>query len=158
MMDYFKTRGLPEGSHVMEVGCGWGLAGIYCAKNHKAVATGADIDRDVLPFGMLHAEINDVKMDFIEKSFESLRINDLEGIDILLGADICFWDSITEPLKKLIFRAKRAGVKQVYISDPIRSPFEELCEYFVGKRGGEVIDWIATEPRDILGQILKITL
>ncbi|NIR16386.1 MAG: methyltransferase, partial [Desulfobacterales bacterium] len=37
LMDYFKRRGLPKRSHVMDVGCGWGLAGIYCAKNHGAV-------------------------------------------------------------------------------------------------------------------------
>ena len=65
---------------------------------------------------------------------------------------------MTDLLKNLILRAKRAGVKQVFISDPIRSPFENLCQYFNEERGGEVIDWIAPEPREILGQILKISL
>ena len=157
LMDYFRRNGLPEGSRVLEVGCGWGLLSVYCAKKHKVVVTGADIDRNVLPYGMFHAEINNVNVSFIQKGFEHLRKKDLENYDIILGADICFWDHMTDLLKNLILRAKRAGVRQVFISDPIRSPFESLCEYFNEERGGELIDWIAPEPREILGQILKIT-
>ncbi len=156
-MDYFKHNGLPEKSRILEVGCGWGLAGIYCAKKHKAVVTGADIDRNVLPYGIFHAEINNVNVSFIQKSFEQLSKKDLGNYDIILGADICFWDDMTGLLKNLVLRAKRAGVKQVFISDPVRSPFEQLCEYFNEDRGGEVLDWTASEPREILGQILKIT-
>lgn len=157
LMDYFKRNSLPRGSRVLEVGCGWGLLSIYCAKKYKTVATGTDIDRNVLPYGIFHAEINNVNVDFIQKGFEQLTIKDLENYDVILGADICFWDDMTGLLKKLILRAKRAGVKQVFISDPIRSPFESLCEYFIEKREGEVLDWIAPEPREILGQILKIS-
>ena len=157
LMDYFKRNGLPKKSRILEVGCGWGLASIYCAKSHKAAATGADIDRNVLPYGRFHAEINNVNVSFIQKGFEQLNKKDLENYDIILGADICFWDNMTGLLKNLILRAKRAGVKQVFISDPVRSPFERLCEYFNRERGGEVLDWTASEPREILGQILKIT-
>ena len=157
LMDYFKRNGLPKKSRILEVGCGWGLASIYCAKSHKAAATGADIDRNVLPYGRFHAEINNVNVSFIQKSFEQFSKRDLENYDIILGADICFWDNMTGLLKNLILRAKRAGVKQVFISDPVRSPFERLCEYFNRERGGEVLDWTASEPREILGQILKIT-
>lgn len=156
LMDYLKKTGLTKGSHVMEIGCGWGLAGIYCAKRHGARVTGIDIDGDVLPFAKLHAEINNTDVTFIKKGFDGIRIKDLRGVDILLGADICFWDSMTDSLKRLIKRAKKAGVRMVLISDPIRSPFEALCKYFTEGRGGEVLDWIANEPREILGQILKI--
>jgi predicted nicotinamide N-methyase len=157
LMDYFEKNGLKEGTRVMEIGCGWGLASIYCAKKHKARVTGVDIDRDVLPYAMLHAEINGVNANFIRKGFENLRIKDLEGIDLLLGADICFWENMTRPLMNLIKRAQRAGVKKILISDPVRSPFEELCEYFSNKGQGEVLDWTADEPREILGQILRIS-
>lgn len=141
----------------MEIGCGWGLASIYCAKKHKALVTGADIDRDVLPYAMLHAEINGVNGNFIRKGFEKMTIKDLEGIDLLLGADICFWEDMTRPLINLIKRAQKAGVKETLISDPVRSPFEELCEYFSNKGQGEVLDWTASEPREILGRILRIS-
>ena len=72
--------------------------------------TGADIDRNVLPYGMFHAEINNVNVDFIQKGFEQLTKKDLENYDIILGADICFWDDMTNLLKNLILRAKKAGV------------------------------------------------
>lgn len=158
LMDYFEQNAIKKGSHVMEVGCGWGLAGIYCARIHGARVTGADIDPDVLPYARLHAEVNNTDVTFIKKGFDSLRVKDLEGVDILLGADICFWDNMTDSLKRLIGRARKAGVKRILISDPIRSPFEELCSYFSNGRGGEVLDWTASEPREILGQILKIEL
>jgi predicted nicotinamide N-methyase len=156
-MDYFERTGLEQGSRVLEIGCGWGLASIYCARKHKALVTGADIDRNVLPYAMLHAEINGVDVSFTRKGFESLRQKDLEGFDVLLGADICFWENMTRPLKNLIKRAQKAGVKEILISDPVRSPFEELCDYFSGRCEGEVLDWTASEPREILGRILRIS-
>ena len=141
----------------MEVGCGWGLAGIYCAKKHRARVTGVDIDADVLPFSRLHADINNVNVTFMKKGFNELRLRELAEVDVLLGADICFWDNMIDPLRRLINRAKRAGVKLVLIADPVRSPFEELCEYFVGRRGGELLHWSVQSPREILGQILKVS-
>jgi RNA polymerase sigma-70 factor (ECF subfamily) len=43
-MDYLEHQGLPRETRVMEVGCGWGLAGIYCAREHGARVTGLDAD------------------------------------------------------------------------------------------------------------------
>ena len=157
LMDYFKRRGLPEGSRVMEVGCGWGLSSIYCAKKHGAIVTGVDIDSDILPFLRLHAEINKVKISFINKGFDRLRGKDLRNTDILIGADICFWDEMVDQLRRLIRRALGVGVKLVLIADPVRSPFEELSGYFVDKMGGEILDWSVERPRHIRGQILKIS-
>jgi predicted nicotinamide N-methyase len=157
LMDYFKRRGLSQGSRVMEVGCGWGLAGVYCAKRYGAVVTGVDIDQDVFPFSRLHAKINKVDITFLKKGFEGLRRRHLKDLDVLIGADICFWDNMTDPLKRLIIRAQRAGVKLVLISDPVRSPFEELCKYFVDKKEGELLDWSVKRPREIRGQILEIS-
>ena len=157
LIDYFKRRGLSEGSRVMEVGCGWGLAGIYCAKRYGAVVTGVDIDQDVFPFSRLHAKINKVDISFLKKGFDGLRGRHLKDIDVLIGSDICFWDNMTDSLKRLIMRAQRAGVKLVLISDPVRSPFEELCKYFVDKKEGELLDWSVKRPREIRGQILEIS-
>ena len=42
IMDFLKHQGLPKKAHVMEVGCGWGLASIYCAKKHGAEVIGVD--------------------------------------------------------------------------------------------------------------------
>jgi predicted nicotinamide N-methyase len=140
----------------MEVGCGWGLLGIYCAKRYSARVISVDVDPEVLPYLELHAKVNQVAIDTLRKDFDGLRTKHLDGVDVLIGADVCFWDTLVKPLKNLILRALRAKVKQVLISDPGRPPFEEVGEYFVNKRGGEILDWTAQRPRRSEGRILKI--
>ncbi|MGD8982523.1 MAG: methyltransferase domain-containing protein [Desulfobacteraceae bacterium] len=157
LMDYFRRRGLPKRAHVMDVGCGWGLAGIYCAKRHGAVVTGVDIDTEVFPFLRLHAEINGVRITTMRKSFQGLTENHLQNVDVLLGADICFWDSMIDPLKKLIRRALRAGVDTVLIADPGRTTFDRLGEHLCEELKGEILDWEVRRPRRIEGQILRVT-
>jgi predicted nicotinamide N-methyase len=126
IMNHLKKNPLPEGTRVMEVGCGWGLLGVYCAKQFGAEVTGTDADPNVFPFLDLHAEINGVKVTTEKARFEKLTVARLKNVDVLLGADICFWDELTPVLFNMIKRALRAGVKQIIISDPSRSPFTEL--------------------------------
>jgi predicted nicotinamide N-methyase len=156
LMDYFKRRGLPNNSCVMEVGCGWGLLGIYCAKNHGATVTGVDIDSDVFPYLRLHSEINNVEIATLKKGFDGLTGIHLKNVDVLIGADICFWNKMTDPLKRLIRRSLRAGVRKVLIADPGRSPFEDLGEYFVERGRGKILNWSIKHPRNIQGRILEI--
>ncbi len=130
LMDYFKRRGLQKGAHVMELGCGWGLAGIYCAKKHDASVTGVDIDPEVFPFLNLHADINGVKINTLKRSFSGLASQDLKGLDVMIGADICFWEKQIEQLKRLIVRALRQGVGLVLISDPGRPTFDKVGGIF----------------------------
>lgn len=156
LIDYLHRRGLPLDLRVMEVGCGWGLLGIYCAKQYSARVISVDVDPEVLPYLELHAKVNQVAIDTLRKDFDGLRTKHLDEVDVLIGADVCFWDTLVKPLKNLILRALRAKVKQVLISDPGRPPFEEVGEYFVNKRGGEILDWTAQRPRRSEGRILKI--
>ena len=62
----------------MEVGCGWGLLGIYCAKKYGARVTGVDIDSEVFPYLNLHAEINQVEISTLKKGYDGLRGNHLQ--------------------------------------------------------------------------------
>lgn len=156
LMDYLKKNGMPRGTRVMEVGCGWGLAGIYCAKNHGARVIGVDMDPGVFPFLDLHAEVNGVKVKTLNRKFGGISADDLNKVDVLIGADICFWDSLVLPLKRLILKALRSGVKLVLIADPGRSPFEELGQYFVEKKDGDIFEWNVRRPRNIMGKILRI--
>ena len=156
LIDYIKRRGLPAKAQVMDVGCGWGLAGIYCAKKHGASVTSVDVDPDVFPYLRLHAEINNVRVKILKKSFKAVTGKELKKMDVLFGADICFWDSMVNPLKNLIRRALRSGVSTVLISDPGRPTFHELGEYCCEKIGGEILDWQVRRPRRIQGQILKV--
>ena len=156
LMDFFKHRGLHHGVRILDVGCGWGLAGIYCAKNHGATVTAVDIDSEVFPYLHLHEEINKVEIATMQKGFDGLRAKHVKNFDIVIGADICFWDSMVDSLKRFIYRALKTTVCMVLIADPGRTPFEELGEHFVEKRIGRILEWAVSHPYPIQGRILKI--
>ncbi|MBN1255650.1 MAG: class I SAM-dependent methyltransferase [Deltaproteobacteria bacterium] len=155
-MDYLKGHPLPEGARVMEIGCGWGLTGIYCAKKFNAIVTGVDIDSEVFPYLRLHADINKVHIATLHQKFNNLKETDLQEIDFVIGADICFWDKMVYPLKRFIHRALRASVQEVIIADPGRPTFEKIGDYFVKKRKGEILDRIVRRPRKFQGRLLTI--
>ena len=131
IMSYLKKHRIPKKYKVLEIGCGWGLLGLFCSREFGNKAHGIDADKNVLPYLQLHAEINGQKMFAEKKNFNQLTVKYLSQFDIILGADICFWDEMAEQLLRLIGRAKRAGVRQVLIADPCRPPFTDLsmsCE------------------------------
>ena len=141
IMDYLQHQGLPKKSKVMEVGCGWGLAAIYCAKEHGAEVTGVDADSKVFPYLHLHAEVNEVAVRTRRALFQGLKKKHLAGLDLVIGADICFWDEMVDPLYRLIRKAVKARVGQVIVADPGRPPFDKVCEKAEKKLGGEVKEW-----------------
>jgi predicted nicotinamide N-methyase len=157
LMDYFRRRGLPKGARIMEVGCGWGLAGIYCAKKKGALVTAVDVDSEVFPFLQLHAEINKTQISFQRKQYNGITCKVLSDYDYVIGSDICYYYEMVDPLRRLIRRALRSGVKSVVLADPGRGSFEELGECFCRKGTGEILDWTVRHPRFIEGRILKVT-
>ncbi|MFO7783020.1 MAG: class I SAM-dependent methyltransferase [Desulfatiglandales bacterium] len=156
LMDYLKASGIPKRSRVIDVGCGWGLAGIFCAKHYGAYVIGVDADADVFPFLSLHARVNRVKIEPRKSGFTRITAKTLYGFDYLIGADICFWDALVRPIRNLILRALRAGVKGVFIADPGRTPFEAMAESILAGREGYVLDWKTDEPRPLRGRILSV--
>ena len=158
VMDLLARQGLPQGSRVLEIGRGWGLAGMYCAKNHGATVRGMDADSAVFPYLQLHAEINRVEVETWRCKFEKVKKKDLEGTNLIIGADICFWDEMTRQLFNLIKRAKKAGVKQVMISDPCRPPFSELASRCQEKLNQvEVVEKFLKRPVNASGEILIVS-
>ena len=156
LMDFLGHKGLPKKAHLMEVGCGWGLAGIYCAKKHGAIVTGVDRDPDVFPYLRLHADINREKISTLKSDLRKIKKRDLKKTDVMIGADICFWDNMVDPLRKLIQKALKNGVKQVLVADPGRPTFEKIVDYFCKRGVGKVYDWDTRRPRPIAGRILRI--
>ena len=128
IMDYLKKHPLPRRTRILEIGCGWGLLGQYCAKHFGCRVHGIDADKNVLPYLQLHADINRVRMSAEKRSFKQLTADYLSGFDLVLGADICFWDDMANELFNLMVRAKRAGVKQIILADPSRPPFHTLSD------------------------------
>ncbi len=147
IMDYLSRQGLPPKARVTEVGCGWGLAGIYCARTHGARVTGVDADPKVFPYMHLHAEANEVSVRTRTARFEELKKKQLADQDLILGADICFWDSMIDPLFKVIRKSIKAGAQQVIIADPGRPPFDEVCTRCERELDAEVKEWRCSEPR-----------
>lgn len=60
VVDFLACQGLPLGVRVTEVGCGWGLAGIFCARAFGARVVAVDADPEVFPYLQLHASVNHV--------------------------------------------------------------------------------------------------
>jgi len=147
IMDYLSRQGLPAKARVTEVGCVWGLAGIYCARSHGARVTGIDADPKVFPYMHLHAEVNEVSVKTRIARFEDLKKKQLADQDLILGADICFWDSMIDPLYKVIEKSINAGVQQVIVADPGRPPFDEVCGRCERELDAEVKEWSCDEPR-----------
>jgi predicted nicotinamide N-methyase len=156
LMDFLNGQGLPKGAHVMELGCGWGLAGIFCAKNRGAEVTSVDIDPEVFPYLRMHTQLNDVEVSTMHIGFDDLISKHLKGVDVMIGADICFLDSLADSLERLICRALEEGVQLVAIADPGRTSFERLGRHFVQKMRGEVRDRSVRRPYPIEGRILRI--
>lgn len=156
-MDFLRRCAVPEGSHVMELGCGWGLAGIYCAKAFGAEVTGVDVDPEVFHYLHRHSEINQVQVSTINLGFEEITREHLKGVNVLIGADICFWDRMVDPIRSLISLAMDEDVRLVVLADPGRPPFARLGEFFGKERGGEMLKWATLRPHPIAGRILRIT-
>ena len=154
MMDYLKRHPFEKGARVLDLGCGWGLGGIFCAKHFDAAVTGLDADPSVFPFVHYHAELNGVEVETWRCRYEKVTRKDLTRFDALIGTDICFWDQLENPLYNLIRRALSAGVGRVVLADPGRSPFRRLAERAEGKLGAQYTEWEVSQPMKASGCIV----
>ncbi|MFH1568360.1 MAG: hypothetical protein ABIL09_10235, partial [Gemmatimonadota bacterium] len=146
LIDFLRSRPLPAGCSVLEVGAGWGLAGIYCARAFASPVTAVDVDPAVFPFLELHARLNKVEVDTVAAAFHEVPDPLLEQHQALVGADICFRGEMVEPLYDLLTRALASGVRHVALSDPGRRPFRGLAERCVAELGAEQMEWKVAEP------------
>ena len=156
LMDFLNHQGLRKGARVMELGCGWGLAGIFCARIHDAKVMSLDIDSEVFPYLQIHTQINHVKVKTVQLGFDDLIDDHLKGIDMMIGADICFWDSLAHSLIRLIDHALTEGIQFVALADPGRPSFEKLGMHFVQEGRGELWNRSIQRPYPIQGQILRV--
>ena len=139
LIDYLETYPLEAKSKVLEIGCGWGLSGLYAAKNQQADVTGIDIDSSVKPYFELQNSLNECTLKFEERDFESFGMEQLKGYKYIIGSDICFWDEMTDPLFDFIQRSIEAGIKKIFISDPGRPPFWELADRCAENLNAEIV-------------------
>ncbi len=156
LMDFLQEHPLPKRKRIIDVGCGWGLSGIYCAKTFDAKVTAVDADDAVFPYLHAHAALNDVAIKTHHGDFKSLKGKVLDKVHTVVGTDICFWDELVKPLYGVIKRAMNAGAKRIVIVDPGRSPFFELAKKCEKKFDAELIDWTSSKYPQIDGYVLYI--
>jgi predicted nicotinamide N-methyase len=156
LMDYLHQRGVPRRARVLELGCGWGLVGMSCAKTFQARVTGLDADPAVFPYLELHAQRNGVHMATRHGTFADLTAQELAAFDLIVGADICFWEELVDPLYQLIRQGIAAGVVEILVADPSRPPFDELCARCMQQGNAEVLTWTTTRPIKDSGRILRV--
>lgn len=156
IMDYLDKDPPKDKARVMEVGCGWGPLGIYCAKNFNSKVTAVDADKYVFPFLDLHAKQNGVEITNKVSRYEDLKPSLLAKQQIVAGGDICFWDELVEPLHKLIKNSVDAGVERIIIGDPGRPPFMKLARECRKMYGAKLKSAKITKPRANDGYLLII--
>jgi len=115
-----------------------------------------DADPDVFRFLNITASINKVKTTPLILKFAQLRKRDLEAFDLLIAADICFWDELVDPVYRMIERAINAGVKQIVISDPERPTFMKMAERCLKKHGGDLLEMETKGSVNARGSVLVI--
>jgi len=156
LMDFLTHNQPPQGARVMELGCGFGLAGIHCAKAYDANVLAIDADPAVFPYLELHAQHNGVDIETRQQYFEAITVDQLTTIDLLIAADICFWDELADTVAALVNRACQAGVSRIVIADPERPPFFDMAEGAMQNHCAELFQWQVDQPRRASGCILLI--
>jgi len=156
LLDYLQQRGMAPQARVLDLGCGWGLVGIACAKAFHAQVTGLDADAAVFPYLQLHAQRNGVHIATRQDTFADLVPQDLAAFDLIVGADICFWEDLVDPLFQLVRHSVAVGVAEILVADPGRPPFDELCGRCMQHGDAEVLDWATTAPVRERGRILRV--
>lgn len=118
---------------VLEVGCGWGILGLFLAKKFDSKVTCTDLDEKVLPIVKAHSELNLLSVKAEPASFGSISDESLKSAQVIVGAEVCYSAEACKDLLSLIKRAYTHGIEQVLISDPGRPDFLSiLCEAKTG--------------------------
>ncbi|MFP6795506.1 MAG: class I SAM-dependent methyltransferase [Pseudomonadales bacterium] len=156
LMDYLQSHPPKKGSKILEIGCGWGSASVFCARRFGADVTGVDVDGEIFPFLDVIAALNSVKVQPYRTRYEKLTTRYLGAQDLIIGSDVCFWDNLIKPLRNLIARALRGGVSRIVIADPGRPTFYELVDLCAKRWDITLKEWYAVEPNRTTGEVLEI--
>jgi predicted nicotinamide N-methyase len=156
LIDYLDKNRPAHSERVLDVGCGWGIAGIWCAKTLGSQVTSMDADASVFPFLAATADLNGVTTTPLVSRFENLSTRQLSQFDMLIAADICFWDELVNPVFNLVNRAVKAGVKHIVIADPERSTFLDLSKRCEARHCAETLAWRTRGTVEARGALLVL--
>ncbi len=111
---------------------------------------------DVFPYLEATAGINKVATRHLVSRFEKLKTRQLKEYDMLIAADICFWDELVNPVYNMVNRAVKAGVKHILIADPERPTFLEMAGRCIDRHCADLIEWETRSPIKAQGAIMVI--
>lgn len=156
LIDYLNKHRPEHASHVLDVGCGWGISGIWCAKTLGSEVTSMDADASVFPFLDATAALNGVATTPLVSRFENLSTRQLSHFDMLIAADICFWDELVDPVFNMVNRAVKAGVKHIVIADPERSTFFDMARRCEARHCAQILEWQTSTPIKARGALMVL--
>ena len=156
LIDYLNKHRPAYCDNVIDVGCGWGISGIWCAKTLGSNVTSVDADPHVFPFLQASSELNGVATTPLVSSFEKLGTRQLSRFDMLIAADICFWDDLVDPVFNMVNRAVKAGVKHIVIADPERPTFFDMAQRCETRHCAEIIEWKTDSPIKARGALMVL--
>lgn len=131
---------------MLDAGCGWGLASVFCARAFAAEVTAVDIDPEVFPYLHLHADLNEVAIQTLQVSFDEIPAELLASQDLIIGADICFREHMVAPIHHLVERAFDDATPRLLLADPGRPSFKNLCTLCSASVAVQSIPWQVQEP------------
>jgi len=156
LIDYLTKHQPEHTAKVLDVGCGWGLSGIWCASALGSEVTSVDADPNVFPFLDAVAEINKVQIQTLCSRFEKLSKRQLAQYDMLIAGDICFWEELVKPVSNMVNRAVDAGVKHIIIADPERAPFFDMAQLCIDQHCADLLEWSTKTPVASRGSLMVI--
>ena len=127
LIDYLETKPFElQNLKVLEIGCGWGLIGVYLAKTFNCEVTCSDFDEKVLPIVDLHAKLNNVQIKTKRAAFSDLTPDFLKDFDLIIGAEVCYSQEVVQDILVLTGNAFAGEVQKIIIADPGRPRFHRL--------------------------------
>ena len=141
LLNYLEERPFElQGLRVLEIGCGWGLLGIYLAKTFGCRVTCSDLDEHVLPIVQDHARLNNVAVATKKAAFSELDTEFLKDFDLIVGAEVCYSEEVGKEITSLIDRAFLTNLGHILIADPGRPDFQDCCDYTTQKHPTEIFE------------------
>jgi predicted nicotinamide N-methyase len=156
LIEYLEGHPPQRDRRIMEIGCGWGLLGIYCAKQFPVEVLLTDADAEVFPYVTAHARLNGVSVKTEQARFDGIKDRRLASHDLLLGGDICFWPELGTQLRRLIERGLSLGVTKVILADPGRRSFMRLATYCQRRLAATLIPWQMSNRNKSGGYLLIV--
>lgn len=145
-------------ARAIELGCGWGLGGLYLQKHCGVEVAATDIDSNVFAYQELLCRHNATRVPIHHCSVQELGSWDLQPVDLLIGADICYTAEIARHIETLCLQLAHQGGGQLVLADSGRAPFLALSKHLARRYPLEMTHLTLDLPTRVSGQVLHVEM